>query len=159
MRIIFVRHGEPDYANDCLTETGKKQAEAAAKRLVCEGISEIYSSPMGRAYQTAECTAKALGLPITVLDYMHEISWGGAGVPMEGHPWTLSDWMISDDDFDFYHEDWREHPYFKENIGMLDNHAEIQKDAIFLYQSGTAMEKLQTITLLAIMNYATSSDS
>ena len=84
MRIIFVRHGEPDYANDCLTETGKKQAEAAAKRLVREGISEIYSSPMGRAYQTAECTAKLLNLPITVLDYMHEISWGGAGVPMEG---------------------------------------------------------------------------
>ena len=49
--------------------------------------------------------------------------------------------------------------YFKENIRMLNNHAEIQKDAIFLYQSGTAMEKLQTITLLAIMNYAISSDS
>ena len=120
MRIIFVRHGEPDYANDCLTETGKKQAEAAAKRLVREGISEIYSSPMGRAYQTAECTAKLLKLPITVLDYMHEISWGGAGVPMEGHPWTLSDWMISDDDFDFYHEEWREHPYFKENIATKE---------------------------------------
>ena len=27
MRIIFVRHGEPDYVNDCLTETGKKQAD------------------------------------------------------------------------------------------------------------------------------------
>ncbi|MCR4800037.1 MAG: hypothetical protein K5860_05970 [Bacteroidales bacterium] len=49
--------------------------------------------------------------------------------------------------------------YFKENIGRLNNYAEIQKDATVLYQSGTAMEKLQTITLLAIMNYATSSDS
>ena len=115
MRIIFVRHGEPDYGRDCLTETGKKQAEAAAKRLAGEGISEIYSSPMGRAYQTAEATAKLIGLPITVLDYMHEITWGGPGVPMEGHPWTLSDLMISEEDFDFYHDDWREHPYFKEN--------------------------------------------
>jgi hypothetical protein len=26
MRIIFVRHGEPDYEHDCLTETGRKQA-------------------------------------------------------------------------------------------------------------------------------------
>ncbi len=33
MRIIFVRHGEPNYELDCLTETGKKQAEAAARRL------------------------------------------------------------------------------------------------------------------------------
>ena len=30
MRIIFVRHGEPDYKRDCLTETGKAQAAAAA---------------------------------------------------------------------------------------------------------------------------------
>ena len=31
MRIIFVRHGEPDYENDCLTETGRRQAAAAAE--------------------------------------------------------------------------------------------------------------------------------
>ena len=29
MIIYFVRHGHPDYKNDCLTELGKKQAEAA----------------------------------------------------------------------------------------------------------------------------------
>ena len=33
MRIIFVRHGEPDYVRDCLTDTGKEQAAAAAERL------------------------------------------------------------------------------------------------------------------------------
>ena len=33
MRIIFVRHGEPDYKNDCLTAEGHIQAEAVAKRL------------------------------------------------------------------------------------------------------------------------------
>ena len=41
MRIIFVRHGEPDYAHDCLTEMGKLQAVAAAERLRNEGIEEI----------------------------------------------------------------------------------------------------------------------
>ena len=41
MRIIFVRHGEPDYANDCLTEQGRIQAEACAQRLREEGIEEI----------------------------------------------------------------------------------------------------------------------
>ena len=27
MRLIFVRHGEPDYAHDCLTENGVIQAK------------------------------------------------------------------------------------------------------------------------------------
>ena len=115
MRIIFIRHGEPDYEKDCLTETGKKQAEAAAKRLEREGIEEIYASPMGRASETAAYTADRLGLPVRTLDYMHEISWGGPGIPEEGHPWTLSDRMISGEDFDFYHADWTQHPYFRSN--------------------------------------------
>lgn len=72
MRILFVRHGEPDYKNDCLTETGKLQAQAAARRLEHEGISEIYASPMGRARETAGYTADRLGLPITILDYTPE---------------------------------------------------------------------------------------
>lgn len=118
MRIIFVRHGEPDYEKDCLTERGQKQAEAAAKRLAREGIAEIYASPMGRAAQTAACAAKLLGLPVQTLDFMREISWGGPGVPAEGHPWTVSDWMICQDDFDFYHADWRRHPAFKNNAAV-----------------------------------------
>ena len=115
MRIIFIRHGEPDYENDCLTETGILQAEAVARRLQREGIREIYSSPNGRAAQTAACTARLLGLPVKQLDYMREITWGGKGIPVKGHPWTLSDWMIRKEDFDFYSEDWREHPYFVNN--------------------------------------------
>ena len=135
MRIIFVRHGEPNYENDCLTEIGKMQAEAAAKRLEREGISEIYASPMGRAAQTAAYTAKRLKLPIQTLPYMHEISWGGPGVPEEGHPWTLADWMIARDDFDFYHADWRHHPYFKKNsaVQYLDE-ISVQFDQLLLDQ-------------------------
>ena len=118
MRIVFVRHGEPDYDKDCLTETGKLQAEAAARRLAREGISQIYASPMGRAAQTAGYTARLLGLPVETLEYMHEISWGGEGIPQEGHPWTLAEWMIDRDGYDFYGEDWRQHPYYKDNAAM-----------------------------------------
>ena len=94
MRIVFVRHGEPDYEHDCLTETGKAQAAEAAKRLRGLGITEIYASPMGRAQQTAASTAEMLGLPIRTLDYMHEILWGGPDIPDHGHPWGLSDRMV-----------------------------------------------------------------
>ena len=118
MRIIFVRHGEPDYEHDCLTETGRRQAAAAAQRLSGEGIRAIYSSPTGRAQETAETAARLLGLPVTTLDYMHEISWGGPNLPENGHPWTLSDWLIDREGFDFFTKSWREHPYFTDNAAV-----------------------------------------
>ena len=118
MRFLFIRHGEPNYIKDCLTPTGRLQAEAAAKRLAGEGICEIYASPLGRAQETAGYTARELGLEITTLDFMREISWGGEGVPDDGHIWTLADRMINEDNFDFYKQDWREHPYFKNNTVM-----------------------------------------
>ncbi|MBR2528356.1 MAG: histidine phosphatase family protein [Blautia sp.] len=114
MRIIFVRHGEPDYDRDCLTEEGKKQAAAAAERLFRENISMIYTSPNGRARETASYTAALLGLPVIILDYMHEISWGGYQIAHNGHPWTLADLMM-EEGFDFRNQDWRKHPYFDGN--------------------------------------------
>ncbi|MBO5501197.1 MAG: histidine phosphatase family protein, partial [Clostridia bacterium] len=57
MRIILVRHGHPDYANDCLTPLGRKHAAAAAQRLRDEGIQKIFSSTCGRAMETAQHTA------------------------------------------------------------------------------------------------------
>ena len=118
MRIIFVRHGDPDYEHDCLTETGHRQAQAVSEQLVHMGISEIYASPMGRAQQTAAYTADRLGLPIRTLDYMHEISWGGPGLPENGHPWTLSERMIVEENYDFFGQDWRKHPYYVGNIAV-----------------------------------------
>ena len=94
MRIIFVRHGDPDYEHDCLTELGHVQAKAVAERLAGENISEIDASPYGRAQQTASYTAQKLNLPVNTLEYMHEITWGGPGIPENGHPWTLSEKMI-----------------------------------------------------------------
>ena len=119
MRFLFIRHGEPDYVNDCITPRGQLQAAAAARRLACENICEIYASPLGRAQETADYTARALGLKITTLDFMRELYWGGEGLPDNGHIWMLSDRMINEENFDFSAQDWREHPYFKNNIVML----------------------------------------
>ena len=67
MRLIFVRHGEPDYEKDCLTENGIKQAKSTAERLRGEDIRAIYASPMGRAIQTASFTAEMHGVEIQSL--------------------------------------------------------------------------------------------
>ena len=119
MRILFVRHGEPDYAHDCLTEEGRRQAAAAAERLAGEDISEIYASPLGRAAETASYTAERLKLPVTTLDFMHEISWGGEGVPEDGKPWRLGGRMIREN-YDFRGQDWRAHPFFQGNPARED---------------------------------------
>ena len=41
MRIVLIRHGDPNYEKDCLTELGHKQVKVAAQRLLKEGIEEI----------------------------------------------------------------------------------------------------------------------
>ena len=70
MRILFIRHGEPNYEKDDLTETGYKQAELVAERLKDEGIEEIWSSTQGRAVNTAKFTAELLGLPVKSVDFI-----------------------------------------------------------------------------------------
>ena len=142
MRIIFVRHGEPDYANDCLTQTGRQQAAAVARRLAGEGISEIYTSPCGRAAETASYTAARLRLPVTTLDFMREITWGGEGVPCDGHPWTLGDRMLAEG-FDFKVGNWRAHPYFAGNAATVHcENVAVQLDA-FLRKQGYRHEGLR----------------
>lgn len=98
MRIIFVRHGHPDYANDCLTPLGRKHAAAAAERLRDEGVEAIYSSTHGRALETAGYLADMTGLAAQGCDFMREINWGTAeGEPLyeEGHPWSTADRMVA----------------------------------------------------------------
>lgn len=98
MRLIFVRHGHPNYELDCLTELGHQQAEAAAVRLLDEGISEIYSSTCGRAYETAQHAAAQLKLPIVKCDFMREIRWApkdGTEMFQNGNPWFLAWDMIA----------------------------------------------------------------
>lgn len=118
MRLIFVRHGEPNYEKDCLTETGVLQARACAKRLLREGIEQVFSSPQGRAVQTAEAYAQAAGgAAVTKLHFMHEISWGstdGGELYNGGHPWTIADKMVSEG-YDLTRSDWRAHPLFSRN--------------------------------------------
>ena len=136
MRILFVRHGDPDYKNDCLTELGREQAEAVSRRLLPEGISEIYASPYGRAAETAAYTASRLSLPVTTLPYMHEIGWSGDDLPFGGHPWSLSDQLLTEDNYDFFAQDWRTHPYFVRNKARECYDEIAEQFDLFLAQQG-----------------------
>lgn len=110
MYIYFVRHGHPDYKTDTLTALGHKQAEAAAERLKDCGIEKIFSSAKGRAMQTAEHTAEKLGLDYTPCSFINEIGWkslDGEPIPADGHPWQLSDLLVSEGT-SIVDKEWRE---------------------------------------------------
>ena len=90
MLLYIVRHGDPDYINDCLTEKGVLQAEAVGKRIAASGIDQIYSSPMGRAKQTAEPACRLLGLPCGIEPWAHEVEDERLSSEPYGKPTSVS---------------------------------------------------------------------
>ena len=93
MIFYYVRHGEPIYVPNSLTEYGKKQAEALAKRFVLYGLDEIYSSPSTRARQTAEPTCKLLNKEPVLLDWTDEdLAWREFTITRDGEKrWCFHD--------------------------------------------------------------------
>ena len=91
MKIIFIRHGEPDYVNDSLTENGFKEAESLAKRISKLDVKQFYCSPLGRAQKTAEPTLKLMGRTAITYDWLMEFP-GHIVLPENGKkciPWDL----------------------------------------------------------------------
>ncbi len=121
MRILFVRHGDPDYRANCLTELGHQQAKAASLRLESENICEIYSSPYGRARETAMYTAERIEKDIMILDCMKEVSWGssdGNELYENGHPWKTAEYAVSLG-YSLMDERWTKKAHFSNNILFL----------------------------------------
>jgi len=85
-RVIYVRHGKPDFPHDrlycderedpVLTEEGLKQAEAAAQLLKAEAVDAVYVSPMQRTRMTAQPIIDALNVPFHVDAQLKERPFG-----------------------------------------------------------------------------------
>ena len=100
MRILIIRHGDPNYKDDCLTEKGKREANLLAEKLKKEKIDYLYSSPLGRAKETCETYAKAVGREkdIVVKDWLKEFNH--SVVFPSGRAWGLP--------WDMLPEEWSE---------------------------------------------------
>lgn len=72
MRILIIRHADPNYEIDSLTETGWKEAELLSKRITAMDIKEFYVSPLGRARDTANVTLNKLNRTAEVLPWLRE---------------------------------------------------------------------------------------
>ena len=72
MRLIFIRHAEPDYERDSLTEKGWREAAALAERVRRWEVDEFYCSPLGRARDTASLSLEKCGREAVVCDWLRE---------------------------------------------------------------------------------------
>ena len=99
MRIYFVRHGESqanllrEISNRGLryglTRKGREQAVALADRLHDQRITQIYSSPLLRAIETAVILANRLEIDYEVVDALREYDCGIAEGRSDAEAWQL----------------------------------------------------------------------
>jgi broad specificity phosphatase PhoE len=75
MKILLIRHAEPDYPNNTITAAGHLEAQALASYLQQIGINRIYSSPINRAVLTMKYTADRLGIEPGIEQWTRELSW------------------------------------------------------------------------------------
>lgn len=111
MKLLFIRHGEPDYTVDSLTPKGFREAELLADRLEKETIRDFYISPLGRAQDTARVTLTRLSREGETLPWLREFPARVANPmwPTMSLPW---DWMP------LY---WTEQPELYDRDGWRDN--------------------------------------
>ena len=93
MRIIFIRHGDPDYVKDSLTDKGWREAKLLAERVgKWDFVTDFYCSPLGRAKDTASFSLEKLGREAKILDWMQEF-WHPISSPADGHEQVCWDFM------------------------------------------------------------------
>jgi broad specificity phosphatase PhoE len=84
-RVVLVRHGQTEWnvagrrqgqLDSALTALGAAQAGRVAATLRGRSVDGVFTSPLGRALATANVCARALVLPVTVVDELAEVHHG-----------------------------------------------------------------------------------
>ncbi|RKJ40950.1 histidine phosphatase family protein [Acutalibacter sp. 1XD8-33] len=110
MKLLIVRHGDPDYSIDSLTEKGWREAEYLSERLVKIPAAAYYCSPLGRAKDTAKATLEKLGRTAEECPWLREFQ-GLIHRPDREEETICWDWLPQDwtsDERFFGRESWLE---------------------------------------------------
>jgi len=101
LQLVLVRHGETEWIerglihgrlDSPLSANGTSHAQATAQRLRGESFDALYSSPSGRALQTAGILGEAVGLKPVPVDGLRELDFGW----FEGRALSLLDVGVED---------------------------------------------------------------
>lgn len=96
MRLLIVRHGDPDYSIDSLTPTGWKEADLLADRLCKLEVEDFYVSPLGRARDTAKATLERMGRQAEVCPWLREFDAPIIKPNLPDAPSCTWDWLPAD---------------------------------------------------------------
>lgn len=131
MKLVFIRHGDPDYTIDSLTERGWEEAKLLSKKMKNFKADEIYVSPLGRAQDTANVSLKEMGREAVTLDWLKEFD---SHIVRPDRPDTITspawDWLPQDfaGHEDFFHPDtWTNHPAYDAST--------VKEDAYYIYKN------------------------
>ena len=118
MRLLIIRHGDPDYEHDTLTEAGRLEVQLLAERMKNTEVDDYYVSTMGRAKDTIAPTLEATGRTAEAFDWLREFNLPTRRPELHGGygavPW---DWLPQDLDAEPILLDpfrWREQEFFAE---------------------------------------------
>lgn len=121
MRLIFIRHGDPDYANDNLTEKGRREVKELTKRVCAwNNITEIFCSPLGRAKATAAPSLEKLNRNAVIKDWLQEFPTKHQSADGK----IVKTWDIIPEEFCahpelFHKDDWCNNDYMGKEIPVL----------------------------------------
>ncbi len=156
MRLLFIRHGDPDYASDCLNEIGRNEAKAlcALRSSTKMHLGTCYASPLGRAQETAAITlgravpgargaaaAVNCGDILTTLDWLREFP---AQVDVNDATLLQDAYYIktlSDGSFkkrivwDMYPSYYTEHPAYSDYVAWRGTLVALNSDLLPIYDS------------------------
>ena len=116
MRIIIIRHGDPDYEIDGLTEKGKVEVEYLRRRMVKENITKVYCSILGRARLTAQPFLDSLKIKAEYCEWLKEFNDPQVNLPYEKEPticWDIMPEYINTLQNIYHPTKWREEEFVK----------------------------------------------
>ena len=95
MKLLIIRHGDPNYTIDSLTPTGWEETRLVADRIAKLNVKAFYVSPLGRAQDTASVTLQKMNRSAKILDWLREFP---AQVirPGESEAGCAWDWLPQD---------------------------------------------------------------
>lgn len=119
MKLLLIRHGDPDYEHDSLTPSGFLEAEYLAERIAPLPVKEYYVSTMGRARATAAPTLARAGRSAVPCDWLREFEVT-VQRPDKPEPhripwdWLPQDWLADPRFLDREH--WMDNPVFRDSM-------------------------------------------
>lgn len=117
MRLIFIRHAEPDYDIDNLTPKGEREAALLADRVCKWNVTDFYCSPLGRAKATAAYSLDRLKRTATVYEWLTEFEHYiiDPVTGRHGIPWDLMPDYFTNEPLFYDKDNWFRAPLYRTN--------------------------------------------